>query len=400
MRLLFVALHLPSSGQTGNALILSNYLRYLGGRHEVDLIAFGQPRARDRSELDQWCSRVEVVPVGSRAARRLAKLYGLLTNRPLSVSYYSSTAMRDAVEGMVRRRSYDAVIVQLCPAAQFRPIAFDGPLILDFEDPPALKLERTAQWLSWWPRMLARIERGRMVKYERKCVEWFDRLVFISRRDAQAFGEWHRCLEKVRHVPHGVDVSPSDTVDSSARVEGMIVMTGNMNHPPNVAAAEFVCREVFPRVREAIPNASLWIVGANPTRAVQQLATHEAVTITGRVPDVRPYLRQALVAVCGVPVVIGTQTKILEALACGTPVVTTSAGNHGIEGVSGQHLYVADDAHDFGNRIVSLLKHEGWSAMSHAGKELALDRFTTRHTGAALEAIICDALDERVATSR
>ena len=399
MRVLFVALHLPHTVQAGNALILSNYLRYLGDRHEVDLIAFGE-RGRDRGELDRWCSRVEVVPPAGRLARRGFKLFGLFVNKPLGVSYYWSPTMRRAVDELVRQRKYDAVVVQIGAAAQFRPTHFEGPVIIDFEDPPSLKLERTAQWLSWWPRMLARIEHGRMLSYERRCAEWFDKLVFISRRDAREFGERHHCLEKVSWVPHGVNIPLGAAADSSERADGMVVMSGNMAHAPNAAAAEFICREVFPKVHQTIPHATFWIVGANPTRAVRRLGRSESIRVTGWVPDVRSYLQRARVAVCGVPVVIGTQTKILEALACGTPVVTTSAGNHGIEGVSGRHLYVTDDAREFAEKISSLLKGEGWTAMSSAGRCLALERFNWHHTGAALETVICEAIAERAAARR
>jgi glycosyltransferase involved in cell wall biosynthesis len=394
MRLLFIAVRVPCPAESGNALILSNYLRYLGRGHEVDLIAFGD-LDRQKCEVDHWCSRVVVVPPPARAASRVRRKAGLLTREPLGVRAVESSNMRRAVEALVRERQYDAIVVQLYPAAQFRPAAFDRPVILDFEDPPSIKVERTMPYVRSWRRALARIDHRRLIRYERDCTRRFDRLVFISRQDAREFGETYGCTEKVRWVPHGVASERVDGADRPKRVDGMMVVSGNMQHPPNVAGVEFICREVLGRVREVVPDATLWIVGANPTKAIRSLARSGSVMVTGWVSDVRQYLRQARVALCGVPVVVGTQTKILEALACATPVVTTSAGNHGIEATSGEQLYVADDPRLFADRIVSLLKGERWDAMSFAGQRLARDRFDWSQTGAALEHVILEAIDEQ-----
>jgi glycosyltransferase involved in cell wall biosynthesis len=287
------------------------------------------------------------------------------------------------------------VVVQLYEAAQFCPDLFDGPVILDFEDPPFAKLSRTAPWLGRWRRLLARIDHKRLIRYERLCARRFDRLVFVSERDAIEFGNTYGCTEKVRWVPHGVEIPPTRAAGAASRTDGMVVVTGNMAHRPNAVAAEFICREVFPTVRRAVPEATLWLVGAGPSKALRQHGRAGGITVTGWVPDVRRYLEQALVAVCGVPVVVGTQTKVLEALACGTPVVTTAAGNHGIEGATGEHLYVCDTAGEFADRITSLLRRERWTELSDAGSRFVRERFSANGTGAALEQVILEAIATR-----
>ena len=179
----------------------------------------------------------------------------------------------------------------------------------------------------------------------------------------------------------------------------LIVMTGNMAHPPNVAAAHFVCRDVFPRVRRAVPTAQLWIVGAAPTPEVLRWGKTEGISVTGAVPDVRAYLTKACVAVCGVPVMIGAQTKVLEALACGTPVVTTAAGNYDTRGIHGEHLYVADDPDTFAGCVVRLLRRERWTEMSESGRRLVETRFNPTRAGADLEHLVEAAIAARTSTS-
>ena len=165
-------------------------------------------------------------------------------------------------------------------------------------------------------------------------------------------------------------------------------MTGNMYHPPNVDAVEFFCIDIFPLICQRDPSANLWLVGANPVATVRKWARDPRIKVTGFVPGVRTYLREAMVSVCPVRLRIGAQTKILEALACGTPVVTTSAGNYGIGAVAGQHLYVADDPREFADRVVSLLSAEEWNELSQNGQRFVRDNFSWENSSAKLEQIV------------
>jgi len=121
---------------------------------------------------------------------------------------------------------------------------------------------------------------------------------------------------------------------------------------------------------------------------VRKWGRDSRIKVTGFVPDIRPYLQKAMVSACPVRLKIGTQTKVLEALACGTPVVTSSAGNHGIRAVSGEHLYVADDAVTFADHIVNLLTKERWSGISQNGRRFVEDNFGWQKSVEKLEQIL------------
>ena len=140
--------------------------------------------------------------------------------------------------------------------------------------------------------------------------------------------------------------------------------------------------------------------------------TGVAETLGGRVKTLHPKLHagilacrdseahrlemeRAMVSLCGVQVVVGAQTKVLEAMGCGTPVVSTPAGNYGIDGVSGRELHVAEGAEAFAARAIELLEGQGWDDMSAAGRRLVLDRFAPARAGAQLERAIQDAVAAR-----
>ncbi len=391
MRLLFVAVRSPFVGYSGNGLILRNHLGVLHERHELDLVAFGSPDDAAHPDLRRWCTRVVMVPPPSALSRRLAQATGLLSGRPLRVSTYAGGALGAAATQLARERRHDAAVVQLCEAAQSGPQVAGLPCVMDFEDPPAVKLQRTLPWLDLKARIAARIDLHLMPRYEAAVARQFNRLVFVSGADADAFGRTHQCLDKVARIHHAV-VPEAVVPGFDDRVPGRVIVTGNMAHPPNVAAVRYLCRDVFPRVRQRHPGATLRLVGANPVPEVLAWGRHDGITVTGAVADMRAELAQARVALCGVPVVLGAQTKVLEAMATGTPVVTTTAGNHGVDGLAGRQLHVADTAEQFAERTVQLLRGEGWSDMSAAAVELVRASFSPAHAAEALERVIAAAM--------
>jgi glycosyltransferase involved in cell wall biosynthesis len=132
----------------------------------------------------------------------------------------------------------------------------------------------------------------------------------------------------------------------------------------------FFLREVLPKVLSQFREATLYLVGARPDCRIRDAARAfgERVVITGRVPDVSEYLRKAVVTVCPVCLAIGVQTKVLEALVWGTPVVTTVEGNSGISGRSRTQLWVESTPDKLAMRVVELLRGENWSVLSHEGR--------------------------------
>jgi glycosyltransferase involved in cell wall biosynthesis len=155
-------------------------------------------------------------------------------------------------------------------------------------------------------------------------------------------------------VPNGVDLDYFTPAPSRADVP-TIVFTGAMDYFPNADAVTCFAQTVFPRVRRACPSARFVIVGKNPARAVLRLRSLDGVQVTGSVPDVRPYLRDAWVAVAPLRVARGVQNKVLEAMAAGLPVVATSKALQGLDARPGRDLEVEDDAERQAAATVRLL---------------------------------------------
>lgn len=388
MKLLFVTAHFPYPPRTGHALIAYHYIKHLALRHSIDLISYGtHGRLAEAVEFRAWCNHIELVDQPSRRETFFNAGLGIAARQPFEVPYYKSAKMFQAVHRHLSRGGYDAALFQRTETVQFLPADYVGPAIWCMEDPPGLREQRLLSLSPWYSRPAIQDRISRLRRYVRRQAIRFDRVLVLSEADAR---DYESTLKGARldWVPYGIDTDVFKPGQANARREGMILISGNMYHPPNVDAVEYFCRRVFPLVCQRAPSANLWIVGAEPAASVRKWSENKRIKVTGFVPDLRAYLSQAMVSVCAVRLKIGAQTKILEALACGTPVVTTSAGNNSTGGVSGEHLYVADEPAEFAERVVALLNHERWTALSENGRQFVTANFTWEKCVAKLETIL------------
>ena len=206
----------------------------------------------------------------------------------------------------------------------------------------------------------------------------FDHSVFVSEAEADIFRQ-RGGDRAVSVVPNGVDLdyfSPPADVWPRSHLP-IITFTGTMDYFPNVDAVTYFCRQVFPLIRDVLPQAHFYIVGRNPTRLVKKLGLEPQITVTGSVPDVRPYLARSSVVVAPFRVGRGIQNKILEGMACGIPVVGTTTAFQGLEvKKSDGFRMVQDDNPDaFATEVLRLLKDLDWWRCCSLEARSYVDRF-------------------------
>jgi len=368
-------------------MILLNHLQRLSGRHDIDMISFGSSQNSDAlAELSRWCKDVRLVQQPSKWRVLFNSVAAIAHYVPFGVAAAQSNEMTAVVSRRLTETNYDAVIFQLPEMAQYQPDWFQGPSVWNLEDPPVLKSQRMLPLYPWYAKPWVWDRIARRKRYEKRWVGRFGCILFVNEEDSRDYMSIFK-ETNFDWVPSGIDVDAFRPTGEVARNQGMIVMSGNMFHKPNVDAVEHFCSEVFPLVCMRSPTAALWLVGANPAPSVRKWSKNPRIHVTGFVSDVSSYLRKAEVSVCPVRLRIGTQTKVLEALACGTPVVTTSAGNHGIGAVSGEHLYVADDPYEFADRILSFLNGDRWNEFSENGHRFVAQNFTWEKSTEKLEQV-------------
>jgi glycosyltransferase involved in cell wall biosynthesis len=190
-----------------------------------------------------------------------------------------------------------------------------------------------------------RLEGRRLRRFEADAVRWGERCILATAAVEtllRSFARWARTAL----IPNGVDVAGYAAPGDAPTV----IFTGAMNYLPNVDAVEHFCADIFPAVTRAIPGARFLIVGLNPSPAVRRLAELPGVTVTGAVPDVRPYYRQSAVCVAPLRIARGIQNKVLQSMALGVPVVATGAAARGLEARADEHFLGEDDPARFARR--------------------------------------------------
>ena len=212
--------------------------------------------------------------------------------------------------------------------------------VCDAVDSYSLLLERRHATATGLSRIYLQVEHARMQRLEATTYNRFDRVVVSSAIDAAHLAELSHGHVSAEVVTNGVDLDyfASAPRHSTEDAPPKILFVGKLDYAPNVAAALFLGRSVFPLVRAAMPDAQLWVVGANPPSDVRSLDQQPGVRVTGYVSDIRPHLRDATVSVAPLLAKSGVQFKILEAMAMSVPVVATSLAIQGLGVRSGEHL--------------------------------------------------------------
>ncbi|MFM7232678.1 MAG: glycosyltransferase [bacterium] len=351
MRVLYVSARFPWPPDRGDRLTGHALLRALAARHEVTLLSYvdGHEPPGALEALRALGIRVETVHLSRRRSWAQAWL-GLLSSRPSQVAYYRSAALQQRARELVAEGA-DAVFVQLFRMAPAIEGLSHPARVLFLGDSLAMNLERSRRMRPFWLRPGIAWERRRVAAYEVEAARAFREAWVVSpvdRDDLHARG-----AHNVRLVPHGVD-ERLFAVEPARAPEPRLMFLGNLSVPHNVDAAVYAACEVLPRVRAVRPDATLWLVGAAPRPEVRALAELPGVTVTGALPDLGPALAAAHVMVAPLRFSSGIQNKVLEAMAAGLPVVTTSGVASGVPG-SERLLRAADDAEGLAREVLALL---------------------------------------------
>lgn len=382
--ILFLAHRIPYPPNKGDKIRSWNVLRYLAERHRVRLGCFIDDPADWAycGHLRALCADSLFVPLDPRWAK-LRSLRGLLTGQPLSLPYYADRRMRDWVNGHLRAGGLDVAFGFSSVMGQYLLGGAAAPLrrLMDFIDVDSDKWRQYAASTRWPMAAIYAREARRLATFEKQVAAAFDHSLFVSAAEAQLFNSMAPGLDgKVHALENGVDTAyfdpdcPVDTADCGGAP--VAVFTGAMDYWANVDAVCWFAEAVWPHIRARHAGARFYIVGGKPAPAVKALESEAGIVVTGRVDDVRPYLKAAAVAVAPMRIARGVQNKVLEAMAMGKAVVTTSQGLEGIAAEVGLHVLAADQADGFAAAVLDIIgQPDRASRMGQAARRHVVARY-------------------------
>jgi glycosyltransferase involved in cell wall biosynthesis len=352
MRILVCSLEAPLPPMNGFRLHLIPLLRELRRDHDVRLVGFRYPDQDPAAEPDVP-SRLFPRPSTRLPGKARELPRSLMTGRPLGVDRLADR-LSQSVRQELSTFDPDVVHVTTSELALLSDELIQRPSVIVPGDAWFLNVESDVRLATGLRRTLLRRQLEWVRRFESEQYPRFGATIVFTDGDRDALLEMNSGL-RVHAIPNGVDTVAFAPPPDAQRDPDRIVFTGVMRYAPNVSAAEFLARSVFPLVREARPTARLALVGRNPERRVQALGVIDGVEVTGAVPDIRPWLTGSAVYAC--PMVSGTgiKNKLLEAMACGLPCVATPLGAQGLRVTDGREVLIGSTERELAAGILRLL---------------------------------------------
>lgn len=385
MNILVLSPWLPWPLHDGGRIRIFETLRCLSRRHSVTLVtSVCRPEEVEQaSVLKDFCESVVTAVVSNRTGAVVTRLSrGVLSRRPLIQSFYYDTRLAGKIRDLTGRVTFDVIQVEfpfLTPYLSAIEPRSRAKKILTMHNIESLRFERELQLAHWGKRRLVLLGNHIFFReWERKALRQFDGIVTVSDLE-RAWVQDHIPGAAVEVVPNGVDTEYFHPDSLAFENSPYIIFTGAMDYPPNIDAARWFCNETLPAMRRSIPNIRLKIVGKNPHPQVFELGKRSGVEVTGTVPDIRSYVAGARALVVPLRSGGGTRLKILEAMALGRPVISTTVGAEGLDVTPGTDILIADDPQQFVKSIQLLLSApEASEKIGEAGRRLVVEKYDWR----------------------
>lgn len=344
---------------SGGQVRAYNLIKNLAKSHQITLFSFIRP-GREQGpikELEKFCLKVKVFPGRKTWTLRNILLAGF-THLPFTIShFYGDRKVEEALKKELEKEKYDLVHFESFYTSSYLNCASSLPIVMGNENIEYLIYQRFAKQKSFLPlKWLLSFDIWKMRRYEQNAWQKANLNLAVSEVDAQKIEEITK--RKCVVVPNGVDFEYFNQLKRPVRLikakEPTLLFVGDFKYFANQDALRFLVKKIWPKIGVKLPGVKLWLVGKNPTPFVKSLKSKE-IRVDDRIDDIRRAYHSAYILIVPMRVTSGTNIKVLEAMACGLPVVTTSVGAEGIKAKDGKEVIIRNEPEEFAGVVVELL---------------------------------------------
>ena len=362
-------------------------LRYLSRNFEVTLVSFyrTQEELAFREEMGHFCKEIIAIPLKRSKWRDIGNVILSLFNRkPFLIERDYSRKMAKAIEGALQRGRFSLIYVDHLHMSQYVCAQEPAKKVLDEHNVEAEIARRYSQiekgWLRKW---LAYMDYRKLETYEPRECRKYDHVFVVSPRDQTLLED--SGVRNARCIPIGVDTQRLRPLGLNPGSK-TIVFIGTMYWPPNIDAVNWFSHEVFPLIKLKCPDCRFVIIGKRPPLSVQKLARDRNIFVLGYVEDPTEHLRDCAAFIVPLRIGGGIRVKILNALAWGLPIVSTTIGAEGIAVTSGENILIADHPEGFASAVIRLI-HDlpTREKLSENGRQLAVKAYDWEKVYAELD---------------
>jgi len=390
MNVLFLSTWFPYPSDNGSKLRVYYFLRALAQAHEVTFISFAFDTARPDTpgNLSAFCTSIHVVPLNPFIENKVGSIHTFLSLRP--VASRPILAMQQLVDDVLRVHNFDIVIASTEMMADYVVQMPSGvsKILEEHNSMTRWMHERYIEQVNFLQQLRCWVSWQKTRYYEAKTFRQFDRVTMVSEQDRTACQSLPRYRGHVDVVPNGVDCA-YNRPDLARVCSNILVYNGALTYSANYDAMRWFLAQIYPEIKVHIPDVSFTITGSVQGVDLAKLPMDDSVHLIGFVDDVRLSVAEAKVCVVPIRQGSGTRLKILEAMALGTPVVSTTKGAEGLEVVNNEHLLLADTPEAFVDAVLRVTRDSNLrERLRRNARALVVQRYDWENIGAQFTALV------------
>jgi len=397
MRILFISAWFPYPPTNGAKIRIYNLIRHLSRNHEVTLLSFVRTTSIEEAHksiplLAQYCHSIKVVPFKTFDPNKSSTYLGFFSIKPRFIANTYSSEMADLVKDTVTSGTYDLIVASEVGAPSIASLYASRvagiPIILDALEIAYYKdaYKRQTQLIHWLRHGLTWYKYR---KFTREVLQQSNACTVPSEQEKQNLEELIPDNYPIEVIPHCLDIDYYQYDSYGPSEPQSLVFTGSFSHYANLDAVRYFLQEIYPDLKIKNPNVNLKIIGSTNDIDINQLPIDESVTFTGLLNDVRSEVACSWLSIVPLRIGAGTRLKIIESMALGTPVISTSKGAEGLDVKHGENILIADDPGEFVKAILSVLESSSLRLkLSEAGLRLVYEKYSSEFMGRKFEDLI------------
>ncbi len=394
MRILFLSYWYPYPPDNGSRIRIYNLIQHLARRHEITLLAFtdGDFNPESAKPLQALCPVIRTTPRIPFQPGRIKAIAGLASSRPRSLVDTYSATMDVFVREELASGTYDVVIASQLQMAAYVEGISGIPKI--FEEVEVGGLQAAVQNAAGWRQYKHRLTWAKSSRFLRRLLDGFDACTVVSADEKEALVEIGVPARQIAVLPNAIDVQAYMT--RATPIVDQLVYNGALTYSANYDAMRYFVGDIFPLIRAERPQAQVKITGRTTNVPIEELPQLEGVTFTGYLPDVRPTVAESWASVVPLRQGGGTRLKILEAMALGTPVISTGKGAEGLEVKHGEQILIADNPADFAECALAVMVDPALrNRLAANARDLVWSKYDARVVGQSFEDLVCEIVERR-----